>query len=224
MPSPFATGFRCRSSSAASTAEVGAYLVLIKRDGSLHIHAPTGIKPMNWQPRTDELTARVEHGRCVLHASRRSPEELVRVTFLLPHLALALDLYEEASFTLSGSEKQMQDALARHPDLIEPGLTVLDRELLIDSGGIDLYARDVDGRYVVVELKRGRATQDAVSQLGRYVATVQKLGVGAVRGILAAPSITAPALKELRARGLEFREMGAWPDAPAPAALPSLFD
>lgn len=209
---------------AASTAEVGAYLVMIKRDGSLQIHAPTGIKPMNWQPRTDELSARVEHGHCVLHASRRSPEELVRVTFLHPHLALALELHEEASFTLSGSEKQMQDALARHPELIEPGLTVLDRELLIDSGGIDLYAKDTQGQYVVVELKRGRATQDAVSQLGRYVATVQKSGIGTVRGILAAPSITAPALKELRARGLEFREIGAWPDAPAPVALPSLFD
>ncbi|AIZ45186.1 nuclease [Deinococcus radiopugnans] len=209
---------------AASTAEVGAYLVMIKRDGSLQVHAPTGIKPMNWQPRTDELSARVERGYCVLHASRRSPQELVRVTFLEPHLALALELRAEAAFSLSGSEKQMQDALARHPELIEPGLTVLNRELLTDSGGIDLYARDAQGRFVVVELKRGRATQDAVSQLARYVATVQRSGVGAVRGVLAAPSITAPALNELRARGLEFREIGAWPDAPAPAVLPSLFD
>ncbi|MBB5363654.1 hypothetical protein HNQ08_002760 [Deinococcus humi] len=90
--------------------------------------------------------------------------------------------------------KQMQDALVRHPELIEPGLTVLDRELLIDSGGIDLYARDAQGRSVVVEPKRGRATQDGVSQLGRDVATVQKSGIGTVWSILAAPSITAPAL------------------------------
>ena len=49
---------------AASTAEVGACLVMIKRDGSLQVHAPTGIKPMNWQPRTDELSTRVEVVLC----------------------------------------------------------------------------------------------------------------------------------------------------------------
>nr|WP_245557977.1 endonuclease NucS domain-containing protein [Deinococcus apachensis] len=35
--------------------------------------------------------------------------------------------------------------LARQPELIEPGLKVLDRELLVESGGIDLYAQDAQG-------------------------------------------------------------------------------
>ncbi|WP_342662502.1 hypothetical protein [Deinococcus apachensis] len=85
---------------AASTADVGAYLVLLKRDSSVQIHAPKGVKPMNWQPRTDEITALVEDDRAVLLASRRSPTELVRVVFLEPHLAQALELTEEAGFTL----------------------------------------------------------------------------------------------------------------------------
>lgn len=148
---------------AASTADIGSYLVLLKRDGSVQIHGPKGVKPLNWQPRTDEITALVEEGSCVLLASRRSPAELVRVTFLEPQFAQALDLMEEAGFVLSGSEAQMQDALARHPELIGPGLQVLNRELLVESGGIDLYAQDARGRFVVVELKRGWAIQDAVS-------------------------------------------------------------
>ena len=36
----------------------------------------------------------------------------------------------------------MQATLARHPELIEPGLRVQDRELLSSVGDIDLYARD----------------------------------------------------------------------------------
>ncbi|THF85480.1 DUF91 domain-containing protein [Deinococcus sp. KSM4-11] len=213
---------------AASTAETGTYLVLIKQDGSLQIHHPTGIKPMNWQPKTDELVARVDEDVCMLLASRRSPVELVQVIFLQPQVALALELKAAGGFFLSGSEAQMQETLARSPELIEPGLKVLNRELLVESGGIDLYAQDAQGRYVVVELKRGRATQHAVSQLGRYVRSVEgKVPAGAVvRGILAAPSITAPARLELESRGLEFKEISAWPSVPAEAAQvqPSLFE
>lgn len=209
---------------AASTAEVGSYLVMIKRDGSVQIHAPRGVKPMNWQPKTDEITAILEEEQCVLLASRRSPPELVRVTFLDVQVAQALELNEEAGFLLTGSEAQMQETLAAHPELIEPGLRVLNRELLVESGGIDLYAQDAQGRFVVVELKRGRATQDAVSQLGRYVASVQRVvGLGVVRGILAAPSITGPARRELEGRGLEFVEVGALPLVEKTTTQPSLF-
>ncbi|MFC4637877.1 endonuclease NucS domain-containing protein [Deinococcus hohokamensis] len=165
---------------------------------------------------------------CMLLASRRSPAELVQVIFLQPQLALALELQEAGTFVLSGSEAQMQELLAQQPELIEPGLRVLDRELLVESGGIDLYAQDERGRYVVVELKRARATQHAVSQLARYVRSVEpRLPKGAVvRGILAAPSITTPALKELESCGLEFREVTAMPTAPSaqPDRQPSLFD
>lgn len=44
----------------------------------------------------------------------------------------------QAGFWLTGSGAQMQKTLAGHPDLIEPGLRVLNRELLVESGGIDL--------------------------------------------------------------------------------------
>ena len=39
-----------------------------------------------------------------------------------------------------------QEALARTPELIEEGLSLLDRELPTEVGGIDLYARDRSGR------------------------------------------------------------------------------
>ena len=67
---------------AASMAEAGNYLLIIKRDGSVQIHHPKGIKPLNWQPKTDRLHAQVEEGYCVFTASRKSPDETVRMVML----------------------------------------------------------------------------------------------------------------------------------------------
>ncbi|WP_148231995.1 endonuclease NucS [Deinococcus proteolyticus] len=210
---------------AASTADQGSYLTIIKPDGSIQIHKSKGVKPMNWQPKTNEIYARVENGECVLTALRHRPEELVRITFLETVIAQAFILAEEGGFILQGSESEMQEVLAHHPEIIEPGLIVLERELMVSSGGIDLYARDSTGRYVVVELKRARATQSAVSQLARYVRSIQlALPAGSeVRGILAAPDITKPALLELQARKLEFKEIKALPSIKKDVS-PTLFE
>lgn len=200
------------SGRAASTADAGDFLLLVKPDGSVQIHGQRGVKPVNWQPHTDSLEVSVVDGMAVLVSERRSPAEFVRVAFLEPALAQALQLRELTGFVLMGSEAEMQRALARDPEIIEPGLTLLDREVPTGVGGIDLYARDRDGRLVVVELKRGKATQEAVHQLSRYVTRVSEQVGSPVRGILAAPAISLPALKQLEGLGLEFREVQALPD------------
>lgn len=196
---------------AASLADAGDYLVLLKPDGSLQVHDARGVKPVNWQPQVDRLDAHVDEGQAVLTAERRMPEEFVRIVFHAPQLVQALELRRDAGFVLSGSEADMQRALASAPELIEDGLTLLDVELPTDVGGIDLFARDAAGALLVVELKRGKATQEAVHQLARYVGRVRELGHDEVRGVLAAPGITKPALLALERAGLEFREVQALP-------------
>lgn len=209
---------------AASTAEAGEYLVMVKADGSLQVHSARGIKPLNWQPQVDDVRITEEDGAAVLWAERMSPSEMVRIAFLAPSLAQALELGEKDGFVLMGTEAQMQQALAANPGLIEDGLELLDRELPTDVGGIDLYARDAAGRYVVVELKRGKASHEAVHQLSRYVERVRELVDGEVRGILAAPEATAPALAQLERLALEFREVTALPSFEEEAAQPGLFE
>ena len=81
---------------AASTAEAGAYLLMLKADWFLQIHHPKDVKPMNWQPKTDSVTATVEDGSCVLTASRRNPAETVRVVMLDIHLAQALEIKDSS--------------------------------------------------------------------------------------------------------------------------------
>lgn len=196
---------------AASLADAGDFLVIIKSDGSLQVQGARGIKPINWQPVSDDVRLEIVDGRAVLTSERYTPSEMVRIVFLEPVLAQSLVLRDLSGFVLLGSEAQMQSALARHPGLIEPGLVLLDRELPTEVGGIDLFARDRQGRLVVVELKRGKATQEAVHQLNRYVDSVRGMADDPVRGILAAPGITAPALLQLQRLGLEFREVTALP-------------
>ncbi len=212
------------SGRAASVAEAGDYLVMVKRDGSVQVHGEVRVKPVNWQPHTDDLFVGVEDGLAVLRAERFTPAEMLRVAFLEPALVQALRLEGDGDFVLIGSEAEMQRVLARRPDVIEEGLTVLDRELPTDVGGIDLFARDRDGALVVVELKRSKATQEAVHQLGRYVEAVRRTTTETVRGILAAPAATAPALAQLGRLGLDFREVTALPDMDEAATTqPSMF-
>jgi len=60
---------------------------------------------MNWQPKTDSITARVENGFCVLTASRRSPAETVRVVVPDISLVQALEICKQRGFLLAGSER-----------------------------------------------------------------------------------------------------------------------
>ena len=208
---------------AASVAEAGDFLVLVKCDSSLQVHSAKGIKPINWQPKVDDTQVLIEDGHAVLLSERFNPSELVRVVFLEPALAQALELNEVSGFVLFGSEAEMQKALTRNPEAIEAGLTLIDAELPTEVGDIDLYARDRQGRLVVIELKRGKATQEAVYQLMRYVERIGEIVGTGVRGILAAPAITKPALERLQALNLEFHEVRALPFEEKPEVQPMLF-
>jgi endonuclease len=209
---------------AASVADAGDYVVMMKSDGSLQVHGYRGVKPVNWQPRSDDVWIGIDEGQAVLTATRRSPEEMVRIVFLEAALAQALHLREGSGFLLMGSEAEMQRALARAPELIEPGLTVRDVELPTDVGGIDLFARDAEGTLLVVELKRAKATHEAVHQLSRYVQRVAELTGERVRGVLAAPIVSKPALGALARAGLEYREVTALPDSGEEERQVALFD
>ena len=209
---------------AASLTEAGDYVVIVKSDGSLQVHGARGVKPINWQPRTDDVrVARDEDDRVMLLCERFKPSELVQVTFRKIFTAFSLELRDEKMFQLHGSEAQMHEALAQNPDTIEMGLRVLERELLVGVGGIDLYAMDSLGRYVIVEVKRAKATQEAVHQLERYVNAVREQVPGEVRGILAAPSISNPAKIVLEKLGLEFCELSAMPAEKKPIPQMALF-
>jgi RecB family endonuclease NucS len=88
-----------------------------------------------------------------------------------------------------GLERDMQAALRINIHQLESGISVIDdgAERSVDSGFIDITARDISGAVVVIELKAGRAGRDAVGQILSYMGDIALEDDGVkVRGILVA--------------------------------------
>jgi RecB family endonuclease NucS len=90
----------------------------------------------------------------------------------------------------------MQAALRLHLEQLEPGLTITDdgAERSVNSGFIDITARDSSGGLVVIELKAGAAGQRAIAQILSYMGDIASEEENAkVRGILVASEFDAKA-------------------------------
>lgn len=88
-----------------------------------------------------------------------------------------------------GFERDLQAALRREIEQLEGGLVIADdgAERSVDSGFIDITAKDASGTTVVIELKAGTATQRAIGQILSYMGDVASDEVtDNVRGILVA--------------------------------------
>jgi hypothetical protein len=100
-----------------------------------------------------------------------------------------------------GLERDMQAALRIEINQLEQGLTIIDdgAERYVDSGFIDITARDASGTTVVIELKAGPAGQRAVAQILSYMGDIAaEEESGQVRGILVASSFDAKAKSAAR--------------------------
>ena len=75
---------------------------------------------------------------------------------------------------ISLAEKNLEDFLVQQLESIEPGLTLVERQLLTAAGRLDLLCRDCKGHYVVIELKRSQGTDQVVGQILRYMGWVQE--------------------------------------------------
>ncbi len=193
----------------ASKLGEGDRLVIVKPDGAVLVHRPTGYSPVNWQPDSKVIVFEVEQGRLTLRSIRERPREILEVRFTTPPIVVyAESMEDKAEFVMYMDEHEIRDFLAQHPEVIEPGLRVITVEKPVEPGFIDLYAIDSKGRIVVVEIKRVTAGKDAVTQLARYVEALRKRNRSApIRGILIAPSITRQALELLNSLGLEYRQI-----------------
>jgi hypothetical protein len=95
-----------------------------------------------------------------------------------------------------GLERDMQAALRLGIEQLEEGLAIVDEgaERSVDSGFIDITARDGSGTTVVIELKTGVAGQRAIAQILSYMGDVITEESSAnVRGILVASDFDSKA-------------------------------
>lgn len=78
------------------------------------------------------------------------------------------------------NENQIRDIISENMSILESGLSLLKKEQYIpgDIGTrsfIDLYARDVDGHHVIIEIKRSNAAaREAIHEIYKYVESVKR--------------------------------------------------
>ena len=71
-------------------------------------------------------------------------------------------------------EKALENFLEFNLELLEAGLKFYERQHPTSTGPLDILAKDSKGRWVIIELKKGRAGEKAVGQVLRYRAFIIK--------------------------------------------------
>lgn len=193
---------------AKSKLDRGERIVVKKQDSALLVHGPENYQPRNWQPEVDtwEVDLDKENGELLLTARRTSPEELVEIRFESIDFVSVSKMVDRSELKIRGHEVDIHESIEEDPEIVEDELKVIERERETPAGFIDVFARDSDDDYVVVEVKRN-PDYNTVLQLQRYVDEVEDEFSGNVRGILVAPKMTEKVLDYLEERGLEFVEV-----------------
>ena len=190
---------------ASSTLGWGERVTMIKQDGSVLVHRPTGYEPVNWQPPKCMMGVRLEDGSLVVSATRAQPKEAVSIECGEIALIATGSLTDNGEFALHVTEEQMKQAIVVAPELVEAGLKPLQQEKSLgDAGFTDIVAEDKNGNLVIVELKRVQASKDAVMQLQRYLDTLRKRIDRPIRGLVVAPDLRRNAQPLLASLKLEF--------------------
>lgn len=164
---------------------VATRLIMVKADGCVAIHADGGAyKPLNWMNSPNHLEEREGEWEVT---NPKGETLLIRFEEVLSDTVHEMGV--DPGLAKDGVEANLQELLAEHPEVLEEGLTLLEREYATDIGPVDLLCRDADGRVVAVEVKR-RGEIEGVEQLARYLERLDRDPVlTPVRGVLAAQVI-----------------------------------
>ena len=193
---------------AKSRLDRGERMVIKKQDSAILVHGPDNYQPKNWQPEVDKYSVEIDEDaeQLILEARRSSPDELVEIRFDDISLLTVAKMVDQSELQIKGHEVDIHEAIEKKPEIIEEGLKIVERERETPAGFIDVFCRDSENNYVVIEVKRN-PDYNTVLQLQRYVDEIDKEFSGEVRGILAAPKMTDKILDYLEERGLEFVEV-----------------
>jgi RecB family endonuclease NucS len=181
-------------------------LLMLKEDGSVLVHADAGgYKPLNWM--TPPTVIEEEGGRLVVRKRAGRSEDRLEITMLEVLSDVEHEMGEAAALEKDGVERDLQEALAAHPERLGEELRLVRREWATEVGPVDLMCRDADDGWVAVEIKR-IGTIEAVEQLSRYLECIRvDPAKAACRGVLAAQALKPQAIALATARGISCVEV-----------------
>ncbi|MBU0979354.1 MAG: endonuclease NucS [Nanoarchaeota archaeon] len=184
----------------------GDRLIIIKQDGTMLVHQPKGSSPVNYMKEGSSHSFIQKGSGLFLLSGNISQKEFMDIKINGIHFIQTKELVDGQKIQLAGSERDMADMIYAEPKLIERGFRPLSREEHTKYGFIDVFGHDKDNILVIIECKRYSADLSAVQQLRRYVEKMKKSkGLKRIRGIIAAPKISANAEKMLKDFGFEFK-------------------
>jgi len=192
---------------ASSKLGPGDRVALLKPDGSALVHRPRDYSPVNWQPAGSIFRTRLTEDGLAVRVYRRKENESMEIVFTSLSLVAVLDLVDAAEFSLYASERDMQEAILFKPEILEEGFRPMTKEMPVDPGFIDIIGYDGENRLVVVEIKRVKASKDAVRQLKKYMDVMDLDESRPVRAMLVAPELAQGADKLLKEYGYEFKPL-----------------
>ncbi len=185
----------------------GDRLVVLKKDGCVLVHRGKDYQPVNWQSSGCVIKALMDAGDLVVKAVRPSPLESLTITIRGIQFFGTFQLEDEAEFQLHASEEDMQKAILLEPDIVEPGLKVVDFEKKVPPGFVDVYGVDPDGNTVVIEIKKDPAGLPAVKQLSEYLKYLQASSGKKLRPFIVAPGLAKGVQPVLTRRGIEYKQL-----------------
>ncbi len=72
-------------------------------------------------------------------------------------------------------EKHLEDWIENDPSLLQFGLEIVGRQVTVEAGYIDLLAIDSQGRWIVIEIKRGQLDRNALAQVIDYASCISSI-------------------------------------------------
>lgn len=185
----------------------GERLILLKKDGCVLVHRTRDYQPVNWQPSGCVIRTTIERGSLVVKAVRPSPIESLTIIMKNVQFLGTFDLQDEAEFLLHPSEEEMQRAIVLQPDIVEPGLRIVDFEKKVAPGFVDIYASDISGNTVVIEIKKDPAGSAAIKQLAEYLKHLPPAPGKRLRPMIVAPGLAKGSQQFLARMGIEFKQL-----------------
>jgi RecB family endonuclease NucS len=195
----------------ATTLPEANRLLMVKADGTFMVWADGGgssVKPLNWM--TPPTVIEETPGTIVVRKRASSSEDRLEIAIaeVLSDVSHEMGSPDEhAGLSKDGVEAQLQELLAAHPGWCGEGFRLVRREWPTDIGPVDLMCRDVDERWVAVEIKRVGGI-DAVEQLTRYLERIRcDPAFASCRGVLVAQMIKRHARVLAESRGIDCVEV-----------------
>jgi Holliday junction resolvase-like predicted endonuclease len=74
-----------------------------------------------------------------------------------------------------GLEENLESWIEQDPSLVQSGLTIVSRQLILENGRLDLLALDPQGRWVIIEVKAGLLDSPVITQALYYVAQIASM-------------------------------------------------